>query len=99
MIINKSCAFQLPSARQMRKKYFCVQKISKSPEEFCDFFRLASGDHESTASTESRSEKNGPSNRGAIWVHNDILFVNLWNMFQLRNDLLDGKSCQPRLSS
>src|SRR5579864_998552 len=76
MIINKSCAFQLPQCRTNAKKIFLVfKKISKSPEEFCDFFRLAAGDHESIAPTESRSEKMAPrSNRGAVWIHDDILF-------------------------
>jgi len=38
MIINKSCAFQLPFTVEMQKKYFLRSKnISKSPEKFCVF--------------------------------------------------------------
>jgi hypothetical protein len=58
----------------MQKIFLAFKKISKSPEEFCDFFRLAAGDHESIASTESHAEKMAPhSNRGAVWIHDDII--------------------------
>jgi len=40
-----------------KKIFLAFKKISKSPEEFCYFFKLAAGDHESIASTELRSEK------------------------------------------
>lgn len=86
----------------MQKIFLAFKKISKSPEKFCDFFRLVARDHESIASTESPSEKKWPLTRieeppGFLTT---FFFVNVFGIcFQLRNDLLDGKTCQPSLSS
>jgi hypothetical protein len=75
MIINKSCAFQLPFTVEMQKNIFWrSKKISKSPEKFCDFFRVAAENRKSIGTPDLR-QKNGPSSEGPLESVDDITLV------------------------
>jgi hypothetical protein len=69
MIINKSCAFQLPFTVEMQKKIFLRSKnISKSPEKFCDFFRVLAESRENIGAPNC-AEKTAPRLKGRLdWL-------------------------------
>jgi len=60
MIINKSCAFQLPSTVQMQKNIFGVQKINNRRRRFSSF-QSCCGTSQKNIGAPSCARKNGPS--------------------------------------
>src|SRR4051794_38262434 len=111
MIINKSCAFQLPSTVQMQKNIFGVQKINNRRRRFSSF-QSCCGTSQKNIGAPSCARKNGPSVEEppgftdaralAGWLVK-VSFVeclpNYLLPIFLGNDFLDGKSCQTGLAS
>jgi hypothetical protein len=73
MIINKSCAFQLPHAGQMQKNIFAFKKIAKVSQSLCCFLELL---HEiaNYRSADLRPEKEAPSTDEPLGFITKIFF-------------------------
>jgi hypothetical protein len=60
--------------RNAKKYFLAFKKISKSPEKFCDFFRVAAENRKSIG-TPDCAKKNGPSSEGPLESVDDITLV------------------------
>jgi hypothetical protein len=91
MIINKSCAFQLPFSGQILKKYFCVQKNRQYRKKIAICSGLPREVTKVMLHPSRVFRKNGPSGEEPLWIsrRKSVCQDDLENIFDRLNAVLN----------